>query len=264
MTALRVQNLFVPDCEDAIRREYYGWGREKLKDGWQGPDWDDADEGDRRSTALRGYGLYDGISVLTDNTVTATDVYATVGFFSRATVYDAVRMVTRADDAAVYLSSIPADCELARASDEQIIAGGSAIQALCAHEVNWGKVTKVLHKKRPTFFPVLDSVLFDFLWKNFPFRLKQNASAADYLRVYRDVLLRHLADANAVRDHLAAHRLPLTDLRVLDYALWLGWRDQVDEFGFGPKITAVWECASLGAARTAARKCWEQYGVDQP
>jgi hypothetical protein len=130
--------------------------------------------------------------------------------------------------------------------------------------VNWGKVTQVLHRKHPAFLPVLDSVLSDFLWKSFPFRLKQNPRAADYLRVYRDVLLRDLGGANAVRTQFAADGLSTTPLRALDYALWLGWRDQVDEFGFGPKITAVWECTSLGAARTAARKCWEQCGVDQP
>ena len=49
-------------------------------------------------------------------------------------------------------------------------------------------MTEILHKKRPGFVPVLDSVVFDFLWKNFPHVITQGSPTADVIGLCKTIL----------------------------------------------------------------------------
>ena len=254
MTALRIQNLCVADCEDAVKRSYFEWGREIGADGPIGPDWDAATEEQRRALIARGFGLYDGLAVPLDNNLTALDAYVSVGISSRVTAQDVVRIAARACDAAELLARLPADVCLNGATDDELATAADLIALLAgAHKIKWGKATKVLHKERPALFAIVDSVVFDFLRKNFPHRVAQTSPPAAYLHLFKELLRARDSAVAAVRRALAVVGVDISAVRVLDFLLWIGWRDRVDN----SSITSVWGTSSLPQARVRARDQWE-------
>ena len=263
MSVLRIQTLVVRDCARRVHREYYEWGRNKL-DHTPEPVWRNASREQRRAITWRGYDLYDGFPAKPGDEVGLPEIYASVGIFSRVILNDAVRILARAEAARPLLARIPDGACLEDATDDQLIAAGEVVDIFAAaQQVGRGKATKVLHKKRPHFMPILDSVVFDFLWKNFPHVLREGSPTSDYLSVYREVLLARRSVLALTRAELAGKGLALSTTRVLDFLLWLGWRGKVDEFGFGPPITKVWKVASLGAARAKALRSWEVMRIDE-
>lgn len=175
MTELRVQTLSVPCCEEAIEREYFGWGQVQDKSASR-LDWSEATLEERALVAGRGYALYDGLPTFGGNHLGALEVYSTIGVNSRVTLNDAVRFLTHAEKAGQLLAEIPDDASLEAATDDQIASAGSLIEVFQQERhVGWAKITKTLHKKRPAFIPMLDSVVSDFEWKNFPHFLNQGS-----------------------------------------------------------------------------------------
>jgi len=59
MTALRPQKLEIADCEAAILRNRFDWGRGYGTD-WSEPPWDEADAPTRQAAIRRGYALAGG------------------------------------------------------------------------------------------------------------------------------------------------------------------------------------------------------------
>src|SRR5688500_4581842 len=96
MTDFALQKLFVADCEHQLERNYYDWGRERVRDGWVDPEWEDAPGERRRQVALRGYALYDGCPVSADDAISAADAWVSAGFRSRVIEFDVVRVLARA------------------------------------------------------------------------------------------------------------------------------------------------------------------------
>ena len=267
MTALRIQNLEIRDCEDALQNSYCSWGRELDRDGPVGPDWadSDADQDHLRSLMLRGYDLYDGYSIPQDNTITALDAYVSIGINSQVISYDVVRILVRADAASPLLARIPGDARLEDGTDDQIAAAADLIELLCAaFKINRGKATKILYKKRPGFIPVIDSVVTDFLWKNFPFLLVGNSPMRDVLQLYKSILILKSEQLREVQSSLAAVGLVLSTARILSHLIWIGWRERVDEFGFGKPFTKIWETASLADAKAKAEECWREQCAAAP
>ena len=256
MTLLQIQNLRIPECEAALERAYFDWGRGWSKDSPE-PDWDAASADERRTIALRGYALYDGCPVPTDDLVTSLDTYVSIGISSRMTLFDTVRFVARADRASELLADIPADAELESATDKQITAVASLIDLFGeARYVGRGKATKVLHKKRPALIPILDSVASDFLWKNFPHVLTQGSPTKQVLDLCKSLLVSRMRPLSQIQANLAAGGLWLSKVRILDFLIWIRWNGGVDESGFGRPFVKVWgvNCAQ---ARVLARKKWE-------
>jgi hypothetical protein len=259
MPVLRVQKLFVPDCAPAIEREYFGWGRGRAGDS-PDPEWEKASTERRRVVTLRGYDCYDGYPFQPGDSIGLAEIYASVGLNSRVILNDAVRFLVRADEARPLLARIPDGIALEEATDDQLAAAAAVIDLLAgAHQIGRGKATKVLHKKRPHFMPILDSVVFDFLWKNFPHIMRQGSPTLDYIKLYRDVLLARRPVLAETYAELSMKSLTLSMTRILDFLIWLGWRDKVDEFGFGPRITEVWETTSIREAREKARQSWQRH-----
>ncbi|MDO8684117.1 MAG: DUF6308 family protein [Armatimonadota bacterium] len=263
MTALRVQQFAISECEDRIEQNYYDWGRERDAKTWLSPDWDNASPDERQRIAQRGYGLYDGCPTSPGNRLSSTDLWVSVGFRSRVVEFDAVRFLARADVAEPLLASIPDGTTLDCATDEQIVAAAELIRLFAgAPQIGLGKATKVLHKKRPDFMPVLDSVVSDFLWKNFPHTLNQGSPLEDTLALYRTIFIMYHSLVEDVRNGVARRGFALTNLRVMDWILWLGWRQPFDpqdvEYGFGKSLRVVWEVSSVGEARSKARDMWEK------
>jgi hypothetical protein len=157
------------------------------------------------------------------------------------------------------LARIPDDARLEDATDDQLDAAAELLTLLEeAKQVGRGKVTKVLHKKRPAFIPIIDSVVGDFLWKNFPWLIDGEAKPGEVLTLFRTVLVARSQALASVQANLAAHGFPLTTVRVLDYLIWLGWRGCVDRSGLGPSLHDVWQAASTAEARRVAEESWRR------
>ncbi len=67
--------------------------------------------------------------------------------------------------------------------------------------MKWGKATKTLHKKRPDFLPIVDSVVVEFFWSSFP------ELRGSYDRDNAETLLYRF------RNLLADHAEPLEQIR---------------------------------------------------
>lgn len=169
-----------------------------------------------------------------------------------------MRFLARAEIAEPFLALIPPDTRLEGATDEQITAADALISVFIdAHQLSWGKVTKVLHKKRPAFMPVLDSVVWDFLWKNFPHIIKQSSSITQVLTLCRAILRAHYSQIATIQTALQEQGFYLTHIRTLDFVLWIGWRDKVDAFGFGRPIKEIWDAPTLNNAKLQSQAMWQ-------
>lgn len=60
MTSLRLQNMFIADCEDLVEQGFYDWCKKWSIDS-PPPDWQDAPLQVKRGVALMGYKIYEGI-----------------------------------------------------------------------------------------------------------------------------------------------------------------------------------------------------------
>lgn len=250
MSELRVQTLCVPDCVAAIERGYYGWGQGRPADSPE-PSWEDATPKQRHDIALRGYSLYDGYPAQRGNEISAAEICTSVGINSRVVLNDVVRFLVRADEARPLLARIPDDARLEQGTDDQIAAAGDLIDLFAsAFEICRGKATKVLYKKRPAFMPILDSVVADFLWKNFPHDLRGNSPVDHVLRLYQQLLRERAPVLERTQTRLAGKGFRLSTSRVLNYLIWLGWRRNVGRAGFGAPITKVWATKQSGRGQS--------------
>ena len=145
MTALHLQKLDVADCEAALERGYFDWGRGWAKDSPE-PDWDEASPQQRRAIALRGYGLYDGLPPQLGNRLGWLEIYASVGINSRVVVYDAVRFLRRSEEAQLLLGRIPDHTALEDGTESQIAAAADLIDLFGREsQIGRSKATKVLY-----------------------------------------------------------------------------------------------------------------------
>lgn len=252
MTALSVQQLDLPDCELRIRQVYYAWGRGNANDSAE-PDWENASPQEQASIAQRGYLLYDGWPVQGDNEIGPTECYISTGINSRVVLNDVIRLIVRADETRKYLEAIPQDEQLEVATREQLDAAVQLVDYLCEAEyVSWGKVTKVLYKKRPAFIPILDTVVVDFLRKNFPHRPDQGIRGT--LNLYREILLLRAVDLEAVQVNVANDGFYLSTSRILNLLIWDGWYSRAIPTPI--RIIEVWGTLGLRDARQAAAAMW--------
>lgn len=253
MVSLSLQLLYLADCEEAIERSYFEWGQVADNE-IPRVEWAKATPAERDLLARRGYALFDGLPVLGGNDVGAPEVYFSVGISSRIILNDVIRILAHADEARRYLAAIPEDLDLAQATDEQVEAAGRLVDVFTAElHIGPAKATKVLHKKRPAFIPMLDSVVGDFLWKNFPYVLTQSAATGIVLSVFQLLLIAEASTLATVGANLRARGMRLTPVRLLDFLIWCGWKDN----GFGRPMNDLWGTASLGEGRRVARERWE-------
>ena len=87
--------------------------------------------------------------------------------------------------------------------------------------VGFSKMTKALHKKRPGLIPMLDSVVVAYL--DDPATQPPESfgeRATGLVRSYKRDLDRNRAALRAVRRALASHGHELTEVRILDLAIW--------------------------------------------
>ncbi len=263
MTRLRIQTLEIADCEARMERGYFDEGQ--VSDGDSpDPNWDEASCEERKSIARRGYALYDGFPCQPGDEVSLPEIHASIGLNSRVTSFDAVRFLGRSAKARPLLAEIPDQARLEESSGEQIEAAAKLIDLFtCEKSIALGKSTKILHKKRPKFIPVLDSVVEDFLRKNFPYCVKGKSCTAAMLSVYKMLLVERSDTLGRVQAALAQRGFALSTVRILDFLIWLKWRKsgsrsgQPLPTGKTKSIVGVWGVKSRPQARKEACKMWE-------
>ena len=264
MTRLRIQTLEIADCEARIERGYFDEGR--VSDGPSpDPDWDEASCEKRKCIARRGYALYDGFPCQPGNEVGLPEIYASIGINSGVLSFDAVRFLRRSAKARPLLAKIPDLARLEESSGEQIEAAAKLIDLFtCEKRIALGKTTKILHKKRPKFIPVLDSVVENFLRKNFPYCVKGESCTAAMLSVYKMLLVERSDTLCQIQAVLEPRGFVLSTVRILDFLIWLKWRKSGSRSGKPlptgkPKsIVEVWGVESLPQAHEKACKIWEE------
>ena len=253
MTALRLQKLEIENCEEALLNGYYDWGTAY----GVAP----ADSASRSEIAHRGYDLYDGCPAQSGFEIGPAEIFLSVGINSRLALPDACRILALRERARPLLARISDDARLEDADDDQLDAAAKLMTLLEeAEHIGRGKVTKVLHKKRPAFIPIVDSVVADFLWKNFPWRLHGASPARDVLLVFRDILLARQDILETVQANMGARGFSVTTVRVLEALIWLGWHERNGGGGFGTPITTLWAARSLADARRVAERLWRAQG----
>jgi hypothetical protein len=235
-----------------VERAYFDWGRGSTADSSE-PNWGTAPPDLRRVITLRGYSLYDGWPPLPGDQIGPLEAYVSVGVNSRVILNDVVRFLVRAEAARPLFTEVPDHVRLEDAADSQIAAAGALIDLFTeASYIGLSKATKVLHKKRPNFIPIFDSVVADFLWKNFPHVLKEGSSTESLLHLFRRLLVARAQPLGCIRAALEERGFRLSSVRLLDFLIWSGWYQH-----FGQPFTQVWETASVSDARSKARQAWE-------
>jgi Family of unknown function (DUF6308) len=247
--------LGLPDCLTLVLREYLEWGRQ--------PDVDPSAAGlgdeQERGFIMRGYGFYDGYPVARDNAISVHDVCVSIMINSSVVLPDVRRFLSRGEEISALLRGIDPELSLLDAPEDLLDRAGELVDRLSTMEhIHFAKVTKVLHKKRPKFIPVIDGHVYGALHKNFPWRLKADASGpfSEVLGLYRDVLDRIQGSLTELTGQLReGWGIDLTDGRGLSYLIW-NWRREFVRQKRPCTLHALWGCRGQ-AARDAARQMWE-------
>jgi Family of unknown function (DUF6308) len=89
--------------------------------------------------------------------------------------------------------------------------------------VGFSKMTKALHRKRPTLIPMLDSVVQAYLAADDPGRRSPGSfgeRAIALVRSYKRDLDRNLSALHEIQHELASRAYRLTEVRILDVLIW--------------------------------------------
>src|SRR5271157_1589376 len=177
------------------------------------------------------YDYYDRIPDMAPNRIEPIDVMMTIAMNSFVNNATMVRLVHRglAGQCDSILHLIPADADLLT-FDPQLREFEKLIHAAVqARQVLVPVATKVLHRKRRGFIPMLDNVVMghyidsalrpDLREKS---QSKQTAAlvAVDVLKVFRDDLRQGQAQIEAIRAQLSSAGFDLTPVRILEVLVW--------------------------------------------
>lgn len=168
------------------------------------------------------------------HSIALPDVTVTRVIASRISATQAHQIVARAAESRHLLQAIPVDARLQDAdpaqTDELYDAMTALHKSLQGPGIRDSKVSKVLHLKRPSLYPILDSALSKFYRKaaraaaaRYPergYRIMAWAAIRDDLLANRQTLeaLRPIMAANDVLHAQQVHEL--SDLRLLDILAW--------------------------------------------
>lgn len=250
MTELTFQNVHIDDCETWIAREYYYWGKVQSE-----LEWEAASFKGKQTAISRGFNMYDGCDILRDNVIKPSDAGLTVTIFSRITADDVKHFLVAQPQLTAMLAEIPSDRELIHASDLELKIVGNTIDEFCQRSegIERSKATKVLHKKRPAFLPVIDGNVGRALWLNFPHLLKEGSGTTAYLQVCREILRRFEEAFSTIQDKLRSEwDIRLTRARIVSFLLyqWFKKTGRTTQ-----KLAMFWETPQF---RTASQEMWNE------
>lgn len=178
------------------------------------------------------WAYYDGIVDREPNRIIPEDILATVAVNSRVNNADIVRAVHRgmARVCDRLLPHIPVDADL-RTYDLDGSKAKELLSAACGSKfVAMAVATKVLHRKRPWWMPMLDSVMQDAYLDTLgrpglKSRLDLGSEAGGVGAFIMSAIRRDLEGADQeikqVSSSLTEDGYPLSDVRILEIAVWI-------------------------------------------
>jgi hypothetical protein len=169
------------------------------------------------------YRVYDEPYIAQDNTLSKPDVVIANKFQARMgqLVVDAI--LRSAGQLGASLARIPPGTSLLASAEEIPWQYLEALYAtmLGIPEVGLPRATKILHKKRPSLIPILDSVVEAYLRSVGYVAVVENKAklAVELTRSYKTELDANANTLRCIRIALKKRGLDLTECRLLDY-LW--------------------------------------------
>jgi hypothetical protein len=170
------------------------------------------------------YQAYDLAAVKQDDVLTVADVRVGNAIIARMPARVIAAFAERALPIEAALASIPPTSSL-MASEGEIPWGGLRQLLEAANgisEVGLPRATKVLHKKRPSLIPILDSVVDHYLRhvEGLPRHGDFVADGLELIRAYKRELDASADALSMIRGQLSALGFELTECRLLDIYLW--------------------------------------------
>ncbi len=105
------------------------------------------------------YPIYDSAPTFEDDELGILEITLSIMLSSGVTSEMASRLFLGRSKAKEWLELIPHELDLVNATSIDFENFGKLIDALQIHQFRLGRLTKILHKKRPRFIPVIDSVV---------------------------------------------------------------------------------------------------------
>ncbi len=178
------------------------------------------------------YAYYDAVPDADPNRIVPIDVLVTVALNSRVDTGEKVQQVHRgmADACGPLLPTIPVDADLLTFDPDLSVAEQLLAAAVTAPGVLSAVASKVLHRKRPNFIPMLDSVIVLFYLDGLGLKdtagrlqVKDKAAAATMpaWRAFREDLRGCLEQVAQLRSGLLAAGYRLSNVRVLEVLIWI-------------------------------------------
>jgi hypothetical protein len=174
---------------------------------------------------------YDGIQDLAPNRVEPVDVLATIAMNSRVDDAAKIRRVHRglASQCNTLLAEIPVDADLLTFDPElhefeKLIRAAVSLQGVLVPVA-----TKVLHRKRRNFIPMLDNVVMGYYIGNVlsadlneksQFKATAAQAAVEVLKAFRADLRRVRQHVLAISGQLPRAGFDLTPVRILEVLVW--------------------------------------------
>lgn len=176
---------------------------------------------------------YDGIPDRDPMRILPDDVQVTVSMNSFVNTAAKVRDVHRGLSRrwGRMLPEVPVDADLSQYDPDLTIARDLLHAACTLRGVLLATATKVLHRKRPSYVPMIDSVVINSYCdatgrsalKNRSQEGEHAASVGVFvMRALRDDLNAHPEGLQRVMDSAAAVEAPMTQVRALEVAIWMG------------------------------------------
>ena len=170
--------------------------------------------------------IYDGQPNAQDSTLSLFDILVSVSMNSRLDTADKVRSVWDGRHAVEEaLRVVPADIPLECGN----VPWGSLetlFEAFCAiPHAKEAVATKILHRKRPSLIPIVDSVIGAYLNKvrgsQLPRGMCIGKRIVEQVTTFREVLLAHLSEMTELCGLVAEKGYPIARVRALEILMWV-------------------------------------------
>jgi hypothetical protein len=178
------------------------------------------------------FDYYDGISDLAPNRILPLDVLVTISVNSSVNSAQSVRTVHRAlvDSCERLLQTVPPDASLLEFDSSLDYFKSLVHAAVQPAGVLLPVATKVLHRKRRSFVPMLDNIIIGHYLKSLGqikltarTQSKQHAAAVavKVCEAFRDDLQSAIEMLIPIQSQLAREGFPLTAVRILEILVWM-------------------------------------------
>ncbi len=170
------------------------------------------------------YDLYDAVPVIQNSQLSILDIVLTTSVNGNLTASDVGRIWRRRAEIEEPLADVDSQASLLDGNwpRQQVVR---LLTAACAiPSVKLAVATKILHKKRPTLVPMIDSVILQYYFRRRPYERwpAYGEIAAQVMDQFRNDLLAVITDLQATLNALQLQNgWSLTPVRALEILVWM-------------------------------------------